>query len=89
MEIYDLFIEDTPLRHCPHASGFRAFVLSFLSSRANAFAAQKIREAFVADKDSATETQMILVLHTSGTRRTWSIVIVFSLENEVVSSFTF
>ena len=56
MEIYDLFIEDTPLRHCPHAGGFRAFVLSFLSSRGHAFAAQKIREAFPADKDSATET---------------------------------
>ena len=56
MEIYDLFIEDTPLRHCPHAGGFRAFVLTFLSSRGHAFAAQKIREAFPVDKDSATET---------------------------------
>ena len=35
------------------------------------------------------QTQMILVLRDSGTRRTWSIVTVCSLDNKVVSSFTF
>lgn len=39
IEIYDLFIKDTPLRHFSYAGGFRAFVLLFLSSRAHAFVA--------------------------------------------------
>ena len=54
MEIHDLFVEDTPLHRCPHASGFRAFVLSFLSSRGHAFAVRKIREKFPAVTESDT-----------------------------------
>ena len=45
-EIHDFFVQDTPLSRCPHADGFRSFVLAFLISRGHDFAAQKIGEKY-------------------------------------------
>lgn len=43
-EIHEYFIEDGPLRRCPHAGPFRAFVVAFLSSRGHLTAVQAIRD---------------------------------------------
>lgn len=48
-EIHDFFVEDTPLRRCPHASHFRAFVVSYLTSRGHSLAARAIVDNFPSD----------------------------------------
>ena len=54
-EIHDLFVQDTPLHHCPHAGEFRAFVITFLTSRGHEFAAQQIRKTFPDNPESMTK----------------------------------
>ena len=53
-EIHNLFVENTPLRRCPHAEGLRVFVKTFLTSMGHDFAAQQIRNAFPDDVESLT-----------------------------------
>ena len=50
-EIHDFFVEDTPLRRCPHVHQFRAFVIAFLTSRGHLLAAQAIRQSFSEDSE--------------------------------------
>lgn len=45
-EIHDFFVEDTPLRRCPHANKFRSFVVAFLNSRGHLLAARAILDSF-------------------------------------------
>ena len=44
-----------PLHHCPHAGEFRAFVITFLTSRGHEFAAQQIRKTFPHNPESMTK----------------------------------
>ena len=54
-EIDCLFIEKTPLRKCPHAIYFRAFVLTFLTTQGHISAALNIRKTFPKDQTSIIE----------------------------------
>ena len=57
-EIDYLFIEKTPLRKCPHAIYFQAFVLAFLTIQGHTSAAQKILKTFPKDQTSITESAL-------------------------------